>query len=44
LGADLYLHGRPAAGLLVAALGFLIQLFPYAVTRTPESGLVRVKM
>ena len=32
-----------AAGILVATLGFLMQLFSFAFRRTPKSGLVRVK-
>jgi hypothetical protein len=32
-----------AAGILVATLGFLMQLFSFAFRRTAKSGLVRLK-
>jgi hypothetical protein len=32
-----------AAGILVATLGFLMQLFSFALRRTPKNGLVRMK-
>jgi hypothetical protein len=32
-----------AAGILVATLGFLMQLFSFAIRRTPRTGLVRLK-
>jgi len=32
-----------AAGILVATLGFLIQMFSFALRRTPRSALVRLK-
>jgi hypothetical protein len=32
-----------AAGILVATLGFLMQLFSFAIRRTPKTGLVRMK-
>jgi hypothetical protein len=32
-----------AAGILVATLGFLMQLFAFSIRRTPKAGLVRLK-
>ncbi len=32
-----------AAGILVGTLGFLMQLFSFAIRRTPKDGLVRMK-